>query len=81
MIEYISGGMPMHHVSATQLAKLAKCERQLYLDSQYGESTELTAHYIKRGNEEHEQFRRTVTGQNDYWLIRLIRWIIRLFKR
>lgn len=71
----------MRYVSATELAKLAKCERQLYFDSQYGESTELTINYIKRGNLEHEEFRNRITGQRDNWFIRLIRWLVKLFFR
>lgn len=71
----------MRYVSATELSKLAKCERQLYLDSQYGENTELTAKYIKRGNHEHEQFKRIITGQNGNWFIRFIRWLLRLIFR
>lgn len=73
--------MLMYHVSATELAKLAKCERQLYLDAQYGENTELTARYIKRGNTEHEQFRLAITGKNRGWLSRFMRWLLRLFFR
>lgn len=71
----------MQHVSATELAKLAKCERQLYLNTQYGESTELTGKYIERGNYEHEQFRRMITGKKENWLIRFFRWLLRLFIR
>lgn len=71
----------MRHVSATELAKLAKCERQLYFDSQYGENTELTKRYIKLGNMEHEKFRRRLTGKRDNWFIRLIRWLLRLLFR
>lgn len=71
----------MRHVSATELAKLAKCERQLYLATQYGEDTELTAEYIKRGNQEHVQFRRRITGKKGNWLVRFMRWLLRLFIR
>jgi hypothetical protein len=71
----------MDHVSATELAKLAKCERQLYLDARYGDNTELTARYIKRGNEEHEQFRLIITGKRRGWLRRFMRWLLHLFFR
>ncbi|WP_371361832.1 hypothetical protein [Sporomusa rhizae] len=71
----------MRYVSATELAKLAKCERQLYLDSQYGESTELTAKYIKQGNLKHEEFRRLITGRREIWFIRFIRWLWKLLFR
>ncbi len=68
----------MRYVSATQLAKLAKCERQLYLESQYGECTQLTDKYIKRGNDEHERFRQRLSSAKGNWLIRLVRWLLRL---
>lgn len=71
----------MRHVSATDLAKLAKCERQLYLNVLYGENTELTQNFIERGNHEHEQFRFMITGKRGNWLIRLMRWLFRLFTR
>jgi hypothetical protein len=54
----------MRMVSATELAKMGKCERQIYLDAKYGESTELTASYIEKGNRDHEKFQRTITGQD-----------------
>lgn len=51
----------MRQVSATELAKMGKCERQVYLDYHHGEDTSLTATYIKRGNHEHEQFNRQLS--------------------
>ncbi|WP_371381271.1 hypothetical protein [Sporomusa aerivorans] len=71
----------MRYVSATELAKLAKCERQLYLNSLYGEKTGLTERYIKRGNLEHEAFRRLLTGKSDNWFIKFVRWLLKLFFR
>lgn len=73
--------MGMRYLSATELAKLTKCERQLYLDSLYGESTELTINYISRGNLEHEEFRKRITDKRENWIIRLIRWLLKLFIR
>jgi hypothetical protein len=40
----------MRQASATELAKMGKCERQVYLDHHHGEDTSLTATFIKRGN-------------------------------
>jgi len=54
----------MHQVSATELAKMGKCERQVYLDHHHGEDTSLTAKFIKRGNYEHEQFNRQLSGKD-----------------
>lgn len=71
----------MYYVTATELAKLAKCERQLFLETKYGESTELTARYIERGNHEHMQFRHMITGKKGNWLIRFMRWLLRLLIR
>jgi hypothetical protein len=71
----------MRYISATELAKIAKCERQLYLDTLYGENTKLTAKFIKKGNREHEQFKRLITGKRPNWMIRFLRWLLRLFIR
>lgn len=54
----------MRQVSATELAKMGKCERQVYLDYHRGEDTSLTAEFIKRGNREHEQFNRRLSGKD-----------------
>jgi hypothetical protein len=54
----------MRQVSATELAKMGKCERQVYLDYHYGEDTSLTAEFIKRGNHEHEEFNRQLSGKD-----------------
>lgn len=54
----------MRQVSATELAKMGKCERQVYLDHHHGEDTSLTAKYIERGNDEHEEFNRRLSGQD-----------------
>jgi hypothetical protein len=54
----------MRQVSATELAKMGKCERQVYLDHHHGEDTSLTAEFIKRGNHEHEQFNRQLSGRD-----------------
>lgn len=71
----------MRHVSATELAKLAKCERQLYFDVLYGENTVLTTKYIQRGNQEHAKFRSRLTGKRRNWFMRWLRWLLRLFIR
>lgn len=54
----------MRQVSATELAKMGKCERQVYLDYHYGEDKSLTAAYIQKGNHEHEEFNRRLSGQD-----------------
>jgi hypothetical protein len=54
----------MRQISATELAKMGKCDRQVYLDHHHGEDTSLTATYIKRGNQEHEQFNRQLSGKD-----------------
>jgi hypothetical protein len=54
----------MRQASATELAKMGKCERQVYLDHHHGEDTSLTANFIKRGNQEHEQFNRQLSGRD-----------------
>ncbi|AIF51643.1 CFI-box-CTERM domain-containing protein [Pelosinus sp. UFO1] len=54
----------MRQVSATELAKMGKCERQVYLDHHYGEDTSLTATYIEKGNYEHEKFNRQLSGKD-----------------
>lgn len=54
----------MRQVSATELAKMGKCERQVYLDHQHGEDTSLTEKFIKRGNQEHEEFNRRLSGKD-----------------
>lgn len=54
----------MRQVSATELAKMGKCERQVYLDHQHGENTSLTEKFIKRGNQEHEEFNRRLSGKD-----------------
>jgi hypothetical protein len=76
----------MRQISATELAKLGKCERQLYFDSCYGEDTTLTAKYIHRGNDEHEKFNQRLSGQDNRGFIRTIlviigHWIAKLFRR
>lgn len=76
----------MRQISATELAKLGKCERQVYLDCRYGEDTALTAKYIHKGNAEHEQFNRRLSGRDNQGFIRTIlvtigRWIAKLFRR
>lgn len=40
----------MRQVSATDLAKMGKCEHQAYLDYHRGQDTSLTARHIERGN-------------------------------
>ena len=54
----------MRYISATQLAKLGKCERQIYLDNKYGEDKSLVRQDIKRGDKEHEEFRLHLTGKD-----------------
>ncbi|GBG56223.1 hypothetical protein SPFL3102_03777 [Sporomusaceae bacterium FL31] len=54
----------MRTVSATELAKLGKCEQQTYLDHKLGADHSLTAEYIKRGNDEHQAFSRRISGQD-----------------
>lgn len=54
----------MRTVSATEIAKLGKCERQTYLDHKLEADHSLTAEYIKRGNAEHQAFRRRISGQD-----------------
>ena len=54
----------MRQVSATELAKLGKCERQAYFDYHYGEDKSLTAAYITRGNREHEKFNHQLSGSD-----------------
>ena len=54
----------MRQVSATELAKMGKCERQAYLDYHHGQDTSLTATYIEKGNYEHEQFNRRLSGKD-----------------
>jgi hypothetical protein len=54
----------MRQASVTELAKMGKCERQVYLDHHHGEDTSLTAKFIKRGNQEHEQFNRQLSGKD-----------------
>ena len=54
----------MRQVSATELAKMGKCERQVYLDHRHGEDTSLTAAYIEKGNHEHEKFNRQISGKD-----------------
>ena len=54
----------MRQVSATDLAKMGKCEYQAYLDYHHGQDTSLTAEYIERGNYEHEQFNRRLSGKD-----------------
>lgn len=75
----------MRQISATELAKLGKCERQIYFDYRDGEDTTLTAKYIQQGNKEHEKFNRMLSGKNKPGIMALIlsiwRWIIELFRR
>lgn len=83
----------MRQVSATELAKLGKCERQMYLDYHYGEDHTLTANFIQRGNAEHDEFNRRLSGQATHGLIatillgivslgkRLFRWIAGVGRR
>jgi hypothetical protein len=66
-------------ISATELAKMGKCEQQLYFDVKYGQNTELTSDYIKKGNREHLQFSRQL-GRRSNWLINLLRWLLRLLR-
>lgn len=54
----------MRKVSATELAKLGKCERQAYLDHKLGADHTLTKDYIKKGNAEHIAFSRRISGQD-----------------
>lgn len=54
----------MKHVSATELAKMGKCEKQVYLDYHVGENAALTKEFRERGNAQHEQFHRRVSGQD-----------------
>lgn len=54
----------MRQASATELAKMGKCERQVYLDHHHDEDTSLTATFIKRGNHEHEEFNRQLSGKD-----------------
>lgn len=54
----------MRQVSATELAKLGKCERQAYFDYHCGEDQSLTAEYIKRGNTEHKKFNQQLSGND-----------------
>lgn len=65
-------------VSATELAKMGKCEQQLVYDVQYGEDKTLTDEYIRRGNRSHEQFACRLTGARQGWLRRLLAWLLRL---
>lgn len=83
----------MRQVSATELAKLGKCERQMYLDYHHGEDHTLTAKFIQHGNIEHDEFNRRLSGQATRGLIatilfgimsigkRLFRWAIRVGRR
>lgn len=54
----------MKHISATELAKMGKCERQIHLEGLYGENPALTQKLRERGRQKHEQFERRVTGQD-----------------
>lgn len=73
--------MTQKFISATELAKLGKCEQQLYFDVRYGQNTALTANYIEKGNREHLRFHRTlIAGQKANWLIIVIRWLLRLLR-
>ncbi|SHJ05510.1 hypothetical protein [Propionispora hippei] len=65
-------------VSATELAKMGKCEQQLVYDAQYGEDKTLTDEYIRRGNQSHEQFACRLTGVRQGWFRRLLNWLLRL---
>lgn len=65
-------------VGATELAKMGKCEQQLFYDVQYGEDKTLTAEYIRRGNRSHEQFARRLAGARQGWFSRLLIWLLRL---
>jgi hypothetical protein len=72
----------MRQVSATELAKLGKCERQAYFDYCYGEDTTLTAKYIHKGNEAHEQFNQRLSGRTKQGLfVKLFLFIWRLVVR
>ncbi len=75
----------MRQVSATELAKLGKCERQLYWDYHFGEDLSLSEQSIKRGNDEHEEFNRRLSGQKKgSWIVVVIRiiwrWIVKLWR-
>lgn len=73
--------MTQKYISATELAKMGKCEQQVYFDAHYGQNTELTAEYIEKGNREHIRFnRRLTTGQKAKWLVIVIRWLLRLLR-
>ncbi|SEP09419.1 hypothetical protein [Propionispora vibrioides] len=65
-------------VSATELAKMGKCEQQLVYDAQYGEDKKLTEEYIRRGNRSHEQFACHLMGVRQGWFSRLLAWLLRL---
>ena len=72
----------MRQVSATELAKLGKCERQVYFDYCYGEDTTFTAKYIYKGNEAHEQFNQRLSGRAKHGLlVKLFLFIWRLVVR
>ena len=54
----------MKYVSATELAKMGKCEKQVYLDYHKGEDAALTQDSRERGNEAHIRFHRRLSGQD-----------------
>lgn len=69
-----------HLISATELAHLGKCERQLYFDHYYGIDNSFTQAAIERGNRQHQQFIANLTRKKSHWLIRLFRYFWRLFR-
>lgn len=71
------------YVSASEIGSATFCPRAYYYNINKAPSSKLNRSHRERGNIAHQELSKLVIEQSkqSFWLIRLIRWVIGLFKR